>query len=179
MTEEETKQLITYIAALWPRFEVVPNLTWRAWHTLTEGVPYNVAVVAVKHFAKTATHAYPPSAPEVFAMIEELSKSPEDRMTAGEAWASVVKVGRNAPDRRAGKLAPKAQRALDRIGGWTTYGLTQMSEIPFLRNRFCEAYAEVTEDKRQEALGRSEAAALLTQVETKRLNGELKRIGGH
>lgn len=177
MSEDECKQLITYIAALWPRFEVVPGITWKAWFTLFATVEYRAATLAVAHFAKTAQHPHPPCAPEIFAVLEELKKTPEERATASEAWEQVVKVGRLAPDRRAGKLTQRAQRALDRVGGWMTYGLTQLSEVPFLRNRFFEAYAELTEDRRLEVLGRNEAAALLSQVEKVRLNGSTKRIG--
>lgn len=74
MTIDETSTLVFKIAALYPQFRVVPNVTVLAWGEVLADERFDDLVNALSNFARQSQHAFPPSPPELLERVRNIKR---------------------------------------------------------------------------------------------------------
>lgn len=140
MTRAETEVLITYAAAIWPKFEVNDGV-YAVWSELFEDYPADVVKRALLLLAKTLKHAFAPSMPEIFEAIREVTAKPGENLTAAEAFGLVAervrRYGRYQSERALADLPPLVRDTV-RALGWESVCNSQNPEA--LRAQFIRAF---------------------------------------
>jgi len=83
---------IKEIKAAYPRFEASPD-TIKVWAVYLADLPNGLLMAAIRKFISSATHAFPPSIPEIRQMATQIKLEIEDIPTAFEAWEDLLRAG--------------------------------------------------------------------------------------
>lgn len=162
MTEKETGMIVSRIAAMWPRFEVLPNVTIKAWYSSLYDQDFKLIDAAVTWHSRNADHGFPPSVPEIFKAVRKIQGATE--LSAIDAWESCKSFDVN-------KLTPRTRKALDFAGGMQRFRFCDVTtELPHMRRAFIEAYDQLTNE--EQATGLPEPLkAILEKRDLKALPG--------
>ena len=136
------KAMFTLLRANWPKYPFTGG-TMRVYTRCLKDIPDDILAAATAHCLTTCTF---------FPVVAELRQAAFDIMcdragqiTAGEAWALVVKTA-NTPEswwaagqhHKRAALPPQVRKALEAIGGWRR--LADSDHYSSDRARFLEAY---------------------------------------
>lgn len=144
MTRSETQELLVVISHLWPSFKLPAdemNLSGfiNSWQSVMTDVDIKHAKMAVAKLARNTDNDYPPSAPQIFKSIWELTTAPSDRLSPEDAWTQR-------------ETHPLAAEAFKRIGGQRALGLCEETKVYSLRREFEKVYSSLLSTEREKAL---------------------------
>lgn len=84
--------LLKEIKAAYPRFVVEEN-TVQVWAVYLADLPNDLLMTAIRKFISSASHAFPPSIPEIRQMATQVKAEINDVPSAFEAWDDLLRAG--------------------------------------------------------------------------------------
>lgn len=138
MTRAETAELLTLIAAAWPRFEP-DDARVALWSELFSDVGFTVAKVALKKLMILNT--FPPSIAELRQTVAEVTKPADSRLPAPEAWGLAIKAIHEYGYYREGEAMASLPMGVAQVVRWMDYQQLCLSEnTDVIRGQFMRMY---------------------------------------
>jgi hypothetical protein len=151
MKKSEMAQLLTVIAAAYPKFPAINTVMVDIWYEMFKDIDYQVAQVAVKKIILEST--FPPSIAELRQTIAEITTPKELKLDAAQAWGEVTRAIKNygmyREDEAIASMSPRTARVVQMIG-WQNICTTE--EIDVLRGQFRMMYETTEKREKQDAL---------------------------
>lgn len=171
MKESEVGELLTVIAAAYPKFPSINRTMLKTWYEMFKDVDYKVAQVAIKKIILENT--FPPSIAELRQAIVDITTPVNEKLNAGEAWGEVTKALRNFGYARENEalssMSPKTRKVAEFIG-WQNICMSENLDV--LRGQFRMMYETLETREKQDKLLPAEMKQMI-----KGLSEKLKLIG--
>ncbi len=138
MTRAETAELLTLMAAAWPRFEP-DDAKVALWSELFSDVDFRVVKVALKKLMILNT--FPPSVAELRQAVAEVSRPEGSRLPAPEAWGLAIKAIHEYGYYREGEAMASLPESVAQVVRWMDYQQLCLSEnTDVIRGQFIRMY---------------------------------------
>ena len=145
MTRAETAELLTLIAAAWPRFEP-DDARVVLWDELLSDIEFRVAKVALKKLMILNT--FPPSVAELRQAVAEVTRPADSRIPAPEAWGLAIKAIHEYGYYREAEAMKNLPESVAQVVRWMGYQQLCLSEnTDVIRGQFMRMYE--TQQKRE------------------------------
>jgi hypothetical protein len=166
MKQSEMAQLLAVIAAAYPKFPPVTELTVSVWYEMFKDTDYKVANVAVKKIMLESTFA--PSIAELRKAIVDITTPAAEKVDYAQAWGEVTYAiryfGYNREDEAIASMSPRTAKVV-RMIGWQNICATE--EIDVLRGQFRMMYETTDARERQDRLIPDSMKALIASITDK------------
>lgn len=151
MTIDETKDLLTAIAGMYPNVSVSKD-TIRGYHLLLADLPYEPVIAALPRIL--ADHrTFMPTAPELRAALMGTPSIQSGVPVGAEAWEVVQREVRDRGFMRGGRFDDETiQRAVNAVG-WEQICMCELDNLNTLRSQFLKLYESFREAKVKEVTG--------------------------
>lgn len=151
MKKHEIAQLLTVIAAAYPKFPQINDTMVNIWAEMFKDIDYKVANIAVKKIILENT--FPPSIAELRQAIVDITTPKEEKLDAGQAWGQVTKAIKNyglyRPDEAFASMSPMTQKTVENIG-WQNICMSENLDV--LRGQFRMMYETMETREKQDKL---------------------------
>jgi len=125
------------------------NMMVEVWYDLLKYYNYELIDKALKKLI-IESPKWPPSAGEIVREVEIMTRAPEDKLTAGEAWRlavnSVRKYGYYRPIEGLNSLPEQVRKTVEHFGGFRRLCHADISS-GYARSQFMKLYKEVKRKK--------------------------------
>jgi hypothetical protein len=171
MTEQEVKDLLLFVAALYGERFKMNVFTKRAWYLCVCHVDsFDVAKGAIIRHAQTSQ--FPPTPAELLKHVAEIT-DPSSQMSGAEAWGLAIRAARNFGARKEKEALlslPVSVRQVVKEFGWREFCLSENLDV--IRGEFLKMYAS-HQVRRQQQLALPPIDDRLTAL----VNKSVKAIG--
>lgn len=147
MKLSEMNQILCYILA---DFDATPTEEkTRVWHDQCKHLDPNFAMEAAKVLMREE-HYTIPRVSQFLRVVDDMTKTPSDRMTWGEAWeialdtARKFGVGRSSAAFLEIRQHERLVKTIRQIG-WQNICMVETKELPYMRNTFKDFYESLRE----------------------------------
>lgn len=141
MTAEETAKILLTLTGIFTNFR--PNaLTAPMWVRLLQDVPFPQVLSALDTYIGSGKE-FAPTPGQLIEIMRERAKPLADKVTADEAWAMAVTAAQLGS--LAGLNHQKTLNAIEQVGFKRIRYADEMSELPFVRRDFINAYEASSE----------------------------------
>lgn len=172
MTRAEVAEVLTLIAAAWPRFE--PDEAKVAlWGELFADVEFGIAKVALKKLMLLNT--FPPSVAELRQAVMEV-RTPE-KLSAPEAWGLALKAIHTYGCYREGEALAALPEQVAEVVRWMGWQSICMSDnVDVVRGQFMRMYETQQKRDREQAVLPTGLRDAIARIGASNGNRELKKI---
>jgi hypothetical protein len=143
---EMTKILTMFFPTFWPSMELTQE-TMKMWFKLFEGEDAHTFCAAMKSAVLEPGRAFPPAPGEVQKYLTKALATPEDKLTASEAWGKVLTCASRSLSRfqmeKSLNEFPRAVKAALQVGYERIRFSDTEKELPFVRKDFVRYYEEM------------------------------------
>lgn len=162
MTQAETAELLTMMAAAWPRFEP-DDAKIVLWSSMFEDVAFRVAKIALKKLMLLNT--FPPSVAELRQAVVEVATPGNSRLPAPEAWGHVIaaikKFGYYRESEALSSMPAEAAKVVSWMG-WQD--ICQSDNIDVVRGQFLRMYETQLQREKEQALLPSALREIIAEI---------------
>lgn len=166
MKKSEMAQLLTVIAAAYPKFPAINTVMVDIWFEMFKDIDYQVAQVAVKKIILEST--FPPSIAELRQTIAEITTPKELKLDAAQAWGEVTRAIKNygmyREEEALASMSPRTAQIVKYIG-WQNICTTE--ELDVLRGQFRKMYETTETREKQDRLIPADMKAMIEGIAEK------------
>ncbi len=150
MKPAEIAELLTLIAAAWPKFEP-DDAKVALWSELFTDVDFQVAKVALKKLMLLNT--FPPSVAELRQAVLDVTTPGNSRLPAPEAWGYVIAAIKKYGYYREGEALSSMPPEAAKVVGWMGWqDICQSDNIDVVRGQFLRMYETNLQREKEQAL---------------------------
>ena len=153
MTEDETKEILMRIQAVYPNWkpQVPLRVLTETWHDYLKGYSKGHILLAVNTYVTTNTSGFAPSVGQILETLQHIT-TPEE-LNEMEAWTLVSKAisnGYYGANEEFAKLPPLVQEAVgspQQLSRWATAEISSIESVA--QSNFMRTYRAVLEQSKQ------------------------------
>lgn len=150
MTNQELKTILSMVAVNYHTFQVVPNVTEQLWMRCLGD--YQAKLIEAAVLAHVMTSKFPPTLADIAEQVQAIQASPDDQLSAGEAWGLVGKaVSKFGAWNEAGALEWLPSRAAAAVRGIGWQQICASTQPSVERAHFLKTYEQISAREAKEA----------------------------
>lgn len=176
MEREEVKRLLMTMQAIYPHYKIEDaQITLDAWETLLGDQNATMIFAALKHYARTNTSGYAPSAGQLIQTAYELMNTSSGVLNPSEAWCMVHKAicrGNYYAEEDFEKFPEEIKKAVGSHMQLKAWASDPKFNEGVASSNFRSAYETICERKKQDALMPPEVKVLIASI------GDMKCLEG-